>query len=102
MSTCAPRPSACVRRQVACALSRAVCWRKSRRSLVYLRGFRGLEVFLEEVVQERANHGDGGKLADVIPGGREDGGDDVGSQRELEAEEQPHAETLPHELPRSV
>src|SRR5262245_28524363 len=57
-----------------------------------------LDVLFEEVIQERANGGDCGQLADVLPGRGHHGVDDVRGQLELQAEEQPHPEALPDRL----
>jgi hypothetical protein len=53
------------------------------------------QVSLEEVIQERADHGDSPKLADVLPRRGDDAADDVRRELELEAEEEPQAEPAP-------
>src|SRR5882672_3617474 len=60
-----------------------------------LRFLSVVEVFLEEVIEEGAHHGDGAQLADVLPRRRDDAADDVGRQLELQTDQQPHAKPAP-------
>src|SRR5262245_58953454 len=58
-----------------------------------------LDVPLQEVVQESPDDRDCGQLAGLLPGRRDRRSHDVGRQHELQAEDQPHAETAPYLLP---
>lgn len=53
------------------------------------------DVFRQEVVQHRPDHGDDGQLPDVLPGGGDGRVHDVGGERELEREQDPSGEFEP-------
>ena len=60
------------------------------------------QILFQEVIEERANHGDRAKPPYLVPGRRNDAADDVGGELELQTEEQPHSQSAPERLALAV
>src|SRR5262245_16978922 len=58
-----------------------------------------LDILLQEVIQESPDDCDRRQLSGLAPGRRDRSSHNVGRQHELQAEDQPHAETMPDLLP---